>query len=61
MSKAELIPMYKKLNQLAATLAPEYSDAGFMKGNLINFTMGGYIYETPGFLNSLTYTVPQGS
>ncbi len=61
MSKAELIPMYKKLNQLAATLAPEYSDAGFMKGNLINFTMGGYIYETPGFLNSLNYTIPQES
>ena len=61
MSKAELIPMYKKLNQLAATLAPEYSTSGFMKGNLINFTMGGYIYETPGFLSSLSYTIPQDS
>jgi len=60
-SKAELIPMYKKLNYLASTLAPDYSDAGFMRGNLVRLTMGGYIYEQPGYLTSLTYTIPQES
>lgn len=58
-SKAELIPMYKKLNYLAASLAPDYTGAGFMRGNLIRLTMGGYLYEQPGFITSLTYDIPQ--
>jgi len=58
-SKAELIPMYKKLNYLASTLAPDYSSAGFMRGNLVRLTVGGYLYEQPGFITSLTYDVPQ--
>ena len=60
-SKAELIPMYKKLNYLASTLAPDYNNAGFMRGNLVRLTLGGYLYEQPGFISSLTYTIPQES
>jgi len=60
-SKAELIPMYKKLNYLASTLAPDYTAAGFMRGNLVRLTVGGYIYEQPGFITSLTYDVPDNS
>ena len=60
-SKAELIPMYKKLNYLASTLAPDYTDAGFMRGNLVRLTVGGYLYEQPGFITSLTYDIPQES
>ena len=60
-SKAELIPMYKKLNYLASTLAPDYTGAGFMRGNLIRLTLGGYLYEQPGFISSLTYDIPQES
>ena len=60
-SKAELIPMYKKLNYLASTLAPDYTEAGFMRGNLVRMTVGGYLYEQPGFLTSLSYDVPQES
>jgi hypothetical protein len=60
-SKPELIPMYKKLNYLASTLAPDYSSAGFMRGNLVKLTIGGYLYEQPGFITSLTYDVPQES
>lgn len=60
-SKAELIPMYKKLNYLASTLAPDYTQAGFMRGNLVRLTIGGYLYEQPGFITSLTYDVPQES
>ena len=58
-SKAELIPMYTKLNYLASTLAPDYTNAGFMRGNLVKLTMGGYLYEQPGFITSLTYEIPQ--
>ena len=58
-SKAELIPMYKKLNYLASTMAPDYNTAGFMRGNLVRLTLGGYLYEQPGFISALTYEVPQ--
>ena len=60
-SKAELIPMYKKLNYLASSLAPDYTNAGFMRGNLVRITMGGYIFEQPGYLTSLNYTIPSES
>jgi hypothetical protein len=59
-SKAELIPMYKKLNYLASSLAPDYSDVGgFMKGNLHKMTIGGYLFEQVGIIKSLTYDIPE--
>lgn len=54
----ELSIMYQKLNYLKSTLAPDYSDSGYMRGNLHQLTMGGYFYETPGIIDSLTYTIP---
>ncbi len=60
-SKPELMPMYNKLNYLASTLAPDYSKSGFMRGNIIRLTVGGYIREQHGFLSNLTYSVPQES
>ncbi len=60
-SKAELIPMYKKLNYLASTMAPDYNTAGFMRGNLVRLTLGGYLYEQPGFISAFTYEAPQES
>jgi hypothetical protein len=54
-SKEELIPMYKKLNYLASSLAPDYSGNGFMKGNLIQLTVGGYIYEQVGWFGGINY------
>ena len=32
-----------------------------MRGNMVRLTVGGYLYEQPGFITSLTYTVPQES
>ena len=58
-SKAELIPMYKKLNYLASSLAPDYSDSGFMKGNLHKMSIGGYLFEQVGIIKSLTYDIPE--
>ena len=57
-SKAELIPMFAKLNYLASSLAPDYGLNGFMKGNMVRMTVGGYLYEVPGVISSLTYTIP---
>jgi len=49
----ELIPMYQKLNFLASSLAPDYSNEGYMQGNIAYLTMGGYCYEQPGIITSL--------
>ena len=58
-SKAELIPMYKKLNYLASSLTPDYSKFGFMKGNLHKMTIGGYLFNQVGIIKSLTYDIPE--
>jgi len=60
-SKAELAPMYKKLNLLASSLAPSYSSGGFMQGNLARLTVGGYLYNQLGIIKSISYTIPQES
>ena len=60
-SKEELIPMYKKLNYLASNLAPDYSESGYMRGPLMQMTVGGYLYEQVGFFTSLTYEIPSES
>jgi hypothetical protein len=60
-SKEELIPMYKKLNYLASSLTPYYTSKGYMTGNLVQLTVGGYLYEQVGIINSLTYDIPEES
>ena len=58
-SRAELIPMYQKLNYLQSVLTPDYSTAGYMRGNLVQLTIGGYLYETVGIIRGFTYDIPQ--
>ena len=58
-SKEELIPMHQKLNFLASTLAPTYTKSGYMAGNLSQITVGGYLYEQPGFIEGLDFEIPQ--
>jgi hypothetical protein len=60
-SKEEIMIMYKKLNYLASTLAPSYTSKGYMAGNLVQLTVGGYLYEQVGFISGLTYDVPMES
>ena len=60
-SKPELMNQYRKLNFLASNLAPVYSSAGYMGGPLVTLTMGGWLYEQPGFITGLTLNVPKES
>jgi len=60
-SKEELIPMYQKLNYLASTIAPDYSSKGYMRGNLISLTVGGWFFEQPGFIEGISYDIPDDS
>jgi hypothetical protein len=50
--------MYKKLNYLASNLTPDYSPFGYMRGPLVQLTMGGYLHEQVGFITALTYDIP---
>lgn len=56
-SKQEMLPLYQKLNYIASSLYPDYSDQGFMRGNLHKLTIGEYFYRTPGIITSMNITV----
>jgi hypothetical protein len=60
-SKEEITAMYNKLNFLASSLAPEYLPSGYMAGNIAYITLGGYIFNQPGIINSLTFDIPEES
>lgn len=60
-SKEELIPQYKKLNYLTSVLAPDYTPSGYMAGNLVTLTLGGWCYEQPGIITGMSLGVPQES
>jgi hypothetical protein len=60
-SKKELIPMYKKLNYLASVCAPDYSGEGYMRGNLVKLTVGGYFFEQYGIITGLSYEMNDDS
>lgn len=55
-TREEMRPIYKKINYLASTTAPTYSEGTFMKGTLVRVTVGDYIYEVPAVINSVQYT-----
>ena len=64
-SRAEMKPLYRKLNYLMSQLYPEYSGLsttatgnGFMRSPLVKLTIGDYFYNTPGILTSMNISVP---
>jgi hypothetical protein len=56
-TREELLPIYQKLVYLASSTAPTYGGNGqFMRGTISKITIGDYVYELPGILNSVSYT-----
>lgn len=53
-SRQEQFPLYEKLNYLASLCAPDYSDEGFMRGNLVYLTVGDYLSDVPGVLKGIS-------
>lgn len=49
--------MYDQLNTLASSLAPTYTAYGYMAGNLHKLTVGNYISNQTGIINSLSYDI----
>lgn len=56
-SRIELFPVYKKLNYLASVLAPDYSEGGFMRGNIVKLTIGDYINNVYGIIKGFEYGI----
>jgi len=56
-SKAELFPLYNKLNYLVSQVYPDYSANGVMRAPLVKLTIGDYIYRMPGFLGSVNLSI----
>jgi len=54
-SRAEMKPLYQKLNALVGTTAPRYNlDNGYMLGNFVRLTVGTYFNSVPGIINNIT-------
>ena len=61
-SKAELMPMYRRLNWLASTVTPDYSPAGgYMRGNIATLTVGDYFKGQYGIINGFTFEMNSDS
>lgn len=60
-SEQEMMPMYQKLNYLASTIMPEYTENGLMRGNYTKLTLGSYFYRQTGIITNLSYKVPNDS
>jgi len=59
LSRSEMIPMWRKLNYLASYTMPDFNATGGRpNGPLMRLTLGDMFKSCPGFLESLTYTVP---
>ena len=57
-SRQEMLPLYTKLNQLISQVYPDYSPTyNLMRGNVVNLTIGDYIYRMPGFLDNVNVTI----
>jgi hypothetical protein len=58
-SKAELLPLYNKLNVFVSQLYPDYGENSFMRTPVVKMTAGDYLYRQPGFLNSINLSIEQ--
>ena len=53
-SRGELTPLYNKLNALAGSTAPTYIGNSFMRGNLVALTVGDYLIDQTGVIESIS-------
>ena len=55
-TRQEMFPLYRKMVLLASTTAPTYGEGSFMKGTIVKMTVGDYIYNTYGIIESVNYS-----
>tara|TARA_R110000796_G_scaffold66936_1_gene153801 strand:+ start:3346 stop:5181 length:1836 start_codon:yes stop_codon:yes gene_type:complete len=56
-TRKEMKPLYRKMAALASVTAPTYGgDDKYMRGTIARATVGDYIYNVPGIIESVSYT-----
>lgn len=60
-SKYEQAFLYDKLNYLSSVMAPNYSNVGWMRGNIIKLTIGDYLNDVYGALQNISFNIPEES
>ena len=64
-SRAEMRPLYRKLNYLVSQIYPGYASTGtttgtgFMRSPLVKMTIGDYLANQPGFIDSISIGIPE--
>ena len=58
LSRSEMIPMWRKLNYLASYTMPDFNGNQKPSGPFMRITIGDLFHQTPGFITSLSYTIP---
>ena len=56
LSRTDLITNYQKLNALTWLTMPDYSNVGYIRGNLAYFTMGDYFNRAVIVMKSISFT-----
>ena len=51
---SQILPIYQKLNSLIQNMAPNYSDAGYLRGNFVKLTVGDYLDNVPGIITGFS-------
>jgi hypothetical protein len=57
-TRSEMIPMWRKLNYLSTYTMPDLVGGSKPSGPMMRFTIGDLFHRTPGFITSLSYTIP---
>jgi hypothetical protein len=57
LTRSEMIPMWRKLNFLASYTMPDFS-GNRPSGPFMRITIGNLFQQTPGFIESLSYSIP---
>lgn len=52
-SEEEILPIYRKLNYLLSTFAPDYNTDNKMRGNIAYLTVGDYLSRQPGIFTDI--------
>lgn len=60
-TRAEMKPLYQKLNYLISTLTPDYSKAGLMRGNISELTIGDFLLYQPGIITAFDMIIDEDS
>jgi hypothetical protein len=59
-SRAEMKPLYQKLNYLISSMTPDYKD-NLMRGNIAELTIGDFVLYQPGIITNFDMNIDEDS